>query len=162
MAQIPPPPASQRLSGIVKTTIRSWIDASKSMSRSFRQRVRWNMISVPPPPVPPRLREMLKDYPELIQMIGDDLNALVEKMLREAHFPPYEEAVWYLEDKLEALYIRAESEAKAAELGGDPELIDMSKQKCFLIGRTRSVRPWHDRSEHSLWKYFETYKAAFE
>jgi hypothetical protein len=122
------------------------------------------MANIPPPPVPPRLREMLKDYPALIQEVQDGLDSLVRKMVAEGavSLPPFEEAVWYLEDTLDAFYSRAQKDLKAAEVGGDLPAIDRAKQKRYLMGRTRSDRPWNDEGDQSLWDYFRRYKEAFK
>jgi hypothetical protein len=121
------------------------------------------MANIPPPPVPPRLREMLKDYPELVQKIQDELDWIVGEMVGRSNVThPYERAVWRLEDSLEDLYIRARRELEAIELGGDLQAIERAKQKLHLIGRIGSDRPWHDDGDESLWSYFENHKEAFE
>jgi hypothetical protein len=123
-----------------------------------------NMVKIPAPPVPPRLREMLKDYPALIQEVQDGLDSLVRKMAAEGavSLPPFEEAVWYLEDTLDAFYSRAQEELDAAEVDGDLQAIDKAKAKRHLMGRTASDRPWNDEGDQSLWSYFRRYKAAFK
>jgi hypothetical protein len=42
------------------------------------QRIK-DMPSLPSPPVPQRLREMLKDYPEHVERLQEALNRLLEK-----------------------------------------------------------------------------------
>ena len=120
------------------------------------------MRNLPPPPVPPRLCEMLKGYPELIQAVQNDLTREVERLLNNPHFPAFEEAVWRLESLFDSLYGKADAEAEAAEASGDQQAIEDAKKKRNLISRTASARPWNDEGEGTLWDYFQAYKEAFE
>ncbi len=121
----------------------------------------WNQ-AIPQPPVPQGIREALKDYPELIQIVQDDLNWRVDSMLRGAHFPPFEEVVWALEATFSKFYSDAKKEVEAAELGGNQQAIERAKAKRYLIGSTRMDAPWNDDGEGNLWDYFHAYKGEFE
>ena len=111
--------------------------------------------SIPQPPVPQFLRETLKDYPELSQEIQDVLTKVV--MDGPASIPPFEWAIWRLEDTLSALYSDAYEALKEAEQTGDSQAIYRAKIKydaLVVAGRPRSLPELRD--------YFETYKGAFE
>ena len=114
------------------------------------------MPSLPPPPVPKKLREMLKDYPEHIERLQDVLNRYVEKpftlMLLDG-------AIWALEGRLETFIAEAREELKAAEAGGDPEAIERAKAKKFLMGcaRHQGIYQLND-----LLDYLQVNREAFE
>jgi hypothetical protein len=120
------------------------------------------MINIPPPPVPQPLREMLKDYPELIEELQQDLSSLVAEMIgkRPNATPPFERAVWLLQDVMGAFYSDAREEFSAAEQSGDPVLIEKAETKRHLVGSARLRRVWSDNDELS--DYFKTYGRVFE
>lgn len=122
----------------------------------------WNH-SIPQPPVPQGIREALKDYPELIRVVQDDLNWKVDKMLQGAHFPPFEEVVWTLEATFDNFIIDAVADEKVAEASGDVDAIERTKSVGLLLGRTGSAHYWHtEDGEGSLWNYFQIHRKAFE
>jgi hypothetical protein len=165
MEQIPPrTPAPQRLRDTLKRVIRGWVKGSGSASRPFHRHSKWkHMAKIPPPPVPPRMREMLKDYPAMIEEVQSGLNHIVGVML-DGHggTPPFERAVWRLQDCLDRLADEANAEIARANASGDLEAGKRAEKRIDLIWRVRGNRPWHDRSDQSLWTYFKIYKAAFE
>jgi hypothetical protein len=116
------------------------------------------MPNIPPPPVPQPLREMLKDYPELIEELQRRLIDLMSDHARS--IPMFEQAIWLLQDALSAFRSNANKELKAAEQSGDSALIEKAKTKRFLIGRARNESPWSENRE--FWNYFQTYREAFE
>lgn len=119
------------------------------------------MPSAPPPPVPQKLREMLKDYPEHIERLEGTLNRLIEKPMHGAD--PFDRAIWLLEGRLETFYSEARDELAAAEASGDAEAIERAKEKKFLMGRARSKSTGGGMFDlDGLWNYFETNKEAFE
>jgi hypothetical protein len=87
------------------------------------------------PPVPQGLRDMLKDYPEQIQTLQDDLNRYVQKPF---HLMPFDGAIWLLEGALEAFISEAREELKAAEATGNQEAIALKKMKKFTMGSARA------------------------
>ncbi|MFA0923720.1 hypothetical protein [Xanthomonas fragariae] len=89
---------------------------------------------IPPPPVPQKLREILKDYPELIQRLQDVLDAYVQKPYK---LMPFEGAIWALEGRLGSFISEAREELKAAKASGDPEAIEKAKKKDFAVGYSR-------------------------
>ena len=116
------------------------------------------MSPLPPPPVPQRLREMLKDYPEHIQTLQDDLNGVVAKPFKGT--PMFEQAIWALEGATEEFIQQAREELKAAEASGDPAAIERAKAKELLMLHASSKGSWI--ADEGLWDYFEINKEAFE
>jgi hypothetical protein len=118
------------------------------------------MSNIPSPPVPQPLRVMLKDYPELIEDLQQRLNRLIAKMEgRPNATPPFERAIWLLEDSFSSFRSDANKELKVAEQSGNLALIEAAKTKRFVIGRTRNESPWLNGE---LSGYFKTYRRAFE
>jgi hypothetical protein len=102
------------------------------------------------PPVPQRLQDMLKDYPELIEALAGTLNAAAANPRGN---PPYEMAVWALEDKLSRFISDARDELEAAEAGGDAQAIQRADDKLNLMFRARSPNIGL-RDLNGLWAYF--------
>lgn len=107
---------------------------------------------------------MLQDYPELLLEIQDGLNRIVNEMVGHGNVtPPFERAIWRLDDTLERLADKARDELKAAEANDVPEVIEQARKKEFSIGRASSYSPWTDlHGEQGLWEYFRIYREAFE
>ena len=116
------------------------------------------MPKLPPPPVPQRLREMLKDYPEHVRTLQNDLNELIAKPFRGT--PIFEQAIWALEGALDTFIDEARTELHAAEASGDAEAIARAEAKNLLMGRARSKGRWI--ADDALWEYFQANKEAFE
>lgn len=112
---------------------------------------------LPPPPVPQKLREMLKDYPEHLERLQDALNYMIEKPSHGVM--PFDRAIWLLEGELEEFISEARNELQAAEASGDAEAIERAKAKKFLMGSARH-QGIHDLDD--LWAYFQANKGAFE
>lgn len=107
------------------------------------------------PPVPERLREMLKDYPKHIERLQESLNTVVDKPSKAT--PPFEVAVWVLESRLETFITKARDRLKAAETSRDTEAISRTKLEELLMRRAHSVNGgMSDLSD--LWTYFEQRK----
>lgn len=115
-------------------------------------------MHVPPPPVPAKLREMLKDYPEHIERLQAALNTVVEKPSKAA--PPFEVAIWVLEGGLETFISEARDELDTANAGDDSEAMSLAEGKLRLMFRARSGNGGM-KGMHDLWEYFEKNKAAF-
>ncbi len=94
------------------------------------------MPSLPLPPVPQGLRELLKEYPEHIQILQNDL---IEVASKKSPTPPFERAVWALEDALSAFISEARQELKAAQATGDAEAIERAGAKERLMSKARSA-----------------------
>jgi hypothetical protein len=108
--------------------------------------------SIPQPPVPQFLREMLKDYPEIIQDIQDGLNEIERKW-----GTPFNEIWEELESALSHHRFEASEALKEAEQTGDSQAIFRAKIKFDAVVEARrgpSLDELHD--------YFQAYKGAFE
>jgi hypothetical protein len=116
------------------------------------------MPSLPPPPVPQRLREMLTEYPEHIERLQEALNTVIEKPSKVT--PPFEVAIWVLESRLGAFIAEAREQLKAAEVSGDAVAIAKADEKERLMSRASWKHVW--LSDDSLWDYFQNKKDAFK
>ncbi|WP_211371798.1 hypothetical protein [Marilutibacter maris] len=116
------------------------------------------MSPLPPPPVPQRLREMLKDYPGHVQALQDGLNDVVAKPLKGT--PMFEQAVWALEDILESFMSEARKELDAAEASGDAAAIEQAKAKDLLMGQVNFKGRWI--GDEALLEYFEADRKVFK
>lgn len=119
------------------------------------------MLDLSPPPVPQKLREMLKDYPEYIAGLQQSLIRLIEKPMHGT--PPFERAIWLLEDTLSTFAVDAREELSAVEGSDDAEAIARARAKAHLMGRARSSGAGGGMCGlDDLWNYFETHKEAFQ
>lgn len=103
-----------------------------------------------PPPVPQRLREILKSYPEHIEELQEALNRVVEKP--SSGIPIFEQAMWALENTLSRFSQNAREETKAAEADGDPEAIQQATARETLMFRAASKMVWV--GDRALSEYF--------
>ena len=114
---------------------------------------------LPAPPVPQRLRELLKDYPELIQTLQNDLNAV---MLNPSKVTPlFDSMIWTLEDALGLFITQARGELEAAQADGNAQAIAEADAKLDLMFDARSSNNGMD-SFHmdDLWNYCEARKGT--
>jgi hypothetical protein len=118
---------------------------------------------LPPPPIPQRLREMLKDYPEHLKRIQEVLDHILEKP-RIAKLTPtgaFEEVVWALESRTSAFIREAQAELEATQAGGDVEEITRAEAKedlMFCVGDINNGL----KGLHELWDYFQAHKENFK
>jgi hypothetical protein len=111
------------------------------------------------PPVPQGLREMLKDYPEYIHRLQNDLMRVITKPSKST--PPFEVAIWELEGTLETFIDEAREELKAAEARGDTEAIARADQKERLMFRAYSKNGGMADLD-DLWSYFQAHEELFK
>ncbi len=107
------------------------------------------------PPVPQGLRESFKDYPDHIARLESALQESVDKP--SPITPPFEFAIWALEDCLEMFIDEAREQERVAEASGDADAIAKAKEKTLLMLHSRSPSAWRDRS---LMDYFGYPKAG--
>lgn len=91
----------------------------------------------PTPPVPAKLREMLKDYPGHIERLQEVLNHSVERS-RRIPLMPLDEAIDALKGRLEKFTAEARNELAAANVTGTPEEIARADEKLNLMLMARS------------------------
>ena len=109
------------------------------------------------PPVPARLREMLKDYPMHIERLQEALNTVVDKPLKAT--PPFEVAIWALESRLGAFVTEARKERREADATGNEEAISQADAKERLMSRASWKHVWI--TDEALWEYFQKNKDVF-
>lgn len=119
----------------------------------------WPLSPLPPPPIPQRIRELLKDYPELIETLQGSLNNVI--LNPSPMTPPFEVAVWALEDGLESFNSNAKKELRQARAADDAEAIALADQKERATSFARaSGGGMRDLSELS--RFFEKNERAFK
>lgn len=84
-----------------------------------------------PPPVPQALREMLRNYPELIERLQASLNRVITEPVKSQ--PPFEVAIWALEGTLGSFVNEALAELEAVQARGDGAAIDSADAKRRLM-----------------------------
>lgn len=105
-----------------------------------------------PPPIPQRLREMLSEYPEHLQILQTALNRVVERP--SSGIPLLEQANWALETTLTSFAVAAREETKVAEASGDRLALERSASKQSLMFHAASKMVW--LGDKGLLDYFRT------
>lgn len=113
------------------------------------------MPQLTPPPVPAKLREMLKDYPEYIARLQEALDGFIAKP--KPRLMPFDEAIWALEGRFETFIAEAREELKSAEASQDASAIEKARKKELVMLHARGLHGLHD-----LRAYFQANKEAFE
>lgn len=116
------------------------------------------MPLLPPPPVPARLREMLKDYPEHIARLQEVLEKFRTPSTR---LMPFDEAIWALEGRLETFIAEARRELEQAEITGDTEAVESANARLTLMFRARSANGGMSDLD-ALWDWIQAHRRAFE
>ena len=109
---------------------------------------------IPPPPVPQKLREMLKDYPAYIERLEEVLTHVDPA----PNLMPFDQAIWLLEGRLGTFMSEAQAELEAAEANGDAEAIQKATAKDFAMGYARL----NMGGMSDLYDYIQAHKEAFE
>ena len=112
--------------------------------------------NLPPIPIPPRLVELLKDYPDLVQEIRDTLDFY----LKRPSYQPLDGALWLLEDTLSDFISRVRDEVKHAENSGDKDAVVKAETKLSVMFRARSKNGGL-KDTNNICDYFEKYGEAF-
>lgn len=95
------------------------------------------------PPVPSLIREQLKDFPELIAELEENLKTVGRNpgMSKAQLTDQFEAAIWRLEDKLGHYEVAAAEESRKAEATGNAALIARAKEKeLLMMGCSSSVK----------------------
>jgi len=114
---------------------------------------------LPQPPMPQRLRELLKGYPRHLELLQKDLDDLIEDHAKS--IPLFEQAVWALEGRTSAFIREAQAELEQAQAGGDPAAVEKAGGKASLMRRARSANGGLGDLDN-LWSYFEEHKDAIQ
>ncbi|ELC7363688.1 MULTISPECIES: hypothetical protein [Stenotrophomonas] len=110
------------------------------------------ILTLSSPPVPAKLREMLKDYPEHIERLQEVLNRSAERS-RQIPLMPFDDAISALEGRLGTFIMEARSELAAAEAAGNPQDIANALEKERLMLRARLQSQWI--GDESMYSYFQ-------
>lgn len=108
-------------------------------------------MSLPAPPVPAKLREMLQDYPEHIERLQEVLNRSVERS-RKVPLMPFDDAISDLEGRLGTFISEARAELVSAQISADSEAITRAVEKERLMFSASFKRHWLD--DEPLYNYF--------
>jgi hypothetical protein len=107
---------------------------------------------LPQPPVPQRLLELLKDYPDHLARIQGALNDVV--LNHAQSIPLFEQAVWALEGQTAVFIREAQAALEAAQESGDAEVIARAEVMASLMRRTRSPNAGL-KGMHEIWGYLD-------
>ncbi|WP_394537603.1 hypothetical protein PRJ39_15930 [Lysobacter enzymogenes] len=118
------------------------------------------MSKLPPPQVPPKLRELLSDYPGYVDRLQEVLDEFAVPKLR---LQPFDDALWALESRLDAFVQDARDELRDAEASGDASAIEKAavKRRAMSLARSKNGGMRVELMD-DLWNYFERNKEAFE
>lgn len=95
---------------------------------------------IPPPLVPEKLRELLTDYPEYVELLQKAINKAAAESPPSA--PRIELIVWGLEDCLDGFVFNAKDELDAAKASGGADAIARAEAKELLMHRARLKQVW--------------------
>ncbi len=104
------------------------------------------------PPVPLKLREMFKDYPEHIDRLQDVLTAVAEEP--SSATPRLELAIWALEGRLETFESEARAELEAAKASGNQDAVHKADLKERLMSQAAWKHVWI--GDKALWDYIDS------
>jgi len=114
---------------------------------------------LPQPPIPRRLRELLKDYPGHLARIQEVLDRLVVDHAKS--IPLFEQAIWALEGRTSAFIREAQAELEAALEASEADAIAAAKAKTSLMRRSRSANVGLGNLDE-LWEYFKAHAEFFK
>ncbi len=114
---------------------------------------------LPLPPIPQRLRDMLKDYPGHLTRLQEVLNFVLDgpRPARGSTNHVFEQVIWALEGRLETFIHEAKDELEAAQASGEAEAIAKAEAKEDLMFKARSSGGGMNNLE-DVWGYLETHK----
>ena len=112
---------------------------------------------LPPIPIPPRLPELLKDYPELLNEIRQTLDSYLR---RPMYTQPLDGALWALEGRLSTFISRARTEVRHAETSDDAEALAKAEAKLSIMFRARSSNGGL-KDTKNICDYFRDHEGTF-
>lgn len=89
------------------------------------------------PPIPPRIRAILADYPDLLERLKEVL-ALSAERSRRIPLAPFDDAISALEGRLGSFIAEAAKQVKHAEATGDPVEIAEAEAKEMAVLKAHS------------------------
>ncbi len=110
---------------------------------------------LPVPPIPQRLRELLKDYPDHLALIQQDLNYVVLDHAKS--IPLFEQALWILEGRTSAFIRDAATKLEVAQASGDAEAIALAEANASLMRRAADPNSGL-KGLHELWDFFQLHR----
>lgn len=112
---------------------------------------------LPPIPIPARVRELLRDYPDLLARLEERLVIARE---HPTH-PPIEGVIWAFEDTLEGFAIDAQGDRRRAEEADDEQAMARADAK-FSAAVKAGLKHIGLRDLREVEEYFENYKEIFK
>lgn len=99
-------------------------------------------MTIPAPPVPARLRELLSDYPAHLEKLQHAITKVADEPCPSA--PHIELVVWALEDSLDQLVFETLKEVAGARASGDTQARVDAERKELLIRQASLKQVWID------------------
>ena len=114
---------------------------------------------LPQPPIPERLLERLRDYPDHLRRLQEELNYTFDgpRPAKGTTSHIFEQVIWALEGCLDAFIREAKAELRAAEESGDAGAAASADAKFRLMLRARSSNGGM-KGLHELWDYLEIHQ----
>lgn len=114
---------------------------------------------LPQPPIPHRLRELLKDYPDHLKRLQEALNYAFDgsKPVRGSASHVFEQVTWALEGRLETFFREANAELRVAEANGEGDAIASARQKKSAMGFASSLNDGMANLDE-VWNYIQEHK----
>ena len=116
---------------------------------------------LPQPPIPHRLRELLKDYPEYLERLQEALNYAFDgpKPVRGSASHVFEQVIWALEGRLETFYREANAELRIAEANGEGDAVARARRKKSAMGFASSLNDGMANLDE-VWNYIQEHNEA--
>jgi hypothetical protein len=114
---------------------------------------------LPQPPIPQRLMERLRGYPDHIRHLQEELNHKFEgsRAAKGTTSHIFEQVIWTLEGCLDAFIREAKAELGVAEKSGDPNDVAGANAKLQVMLRARSSNGGM-KGLDELWQYLERHR----
>ena len=149
-----PPPSDMQEQDMIN--LGKWFRRSEPISKPTNAD---RLVSgeLPPPPIPPRIREHLKDYPDHL----DQIQKLLIEYVKQPMSMPLDGAIWTLKGRLDSNYVEALGNLEKIKKHGDAEAIAAAEKKLYKFGCAASGSNGL-LNVHDLVMYFDQYKDYFK